>query len=77
MLVISHNNDIIRNNSLLFTVVLHIVSLRNIVIDRQHDSILPASHRQFPDKLDIVFSALIRNLLEIYVNTVNTDPQRL
>ena len=57
MLIIAHDNYVICNDSLLLTVILHIIALRNIIVDRQHDSILPASYRQFADELYIMLSA--------------------
>ena len=57
MFIISHNHHIIRHNSLFLQVIVRIVWLRHIIVYREHQPVLTAPHRQFPDKLDIVFSA--------------------
>ena len=71
MLIISHDDHIVRHDPLLFSVILHIMSHRHIIVHRKDQAVLPAAHRQFADKLDIVLPTFLRDPLKVYVDPVN------
>ena len=65
MLVISHENHVIRHNPLFFYVVERIVGGRDIVVDRKHQSLFAAGHGQLTDELYVMNSGGSRQALEI------------
>ena len=70
MLVISHNDHIIRHDPLFFSVVVIGIAHRHIVVHRKHDAVLPAGNREFPDKLHKRFSSIQTDILKVDVDTV-------
>ena len=71
MLVVSHDDHIIRHNALLLPVILLVVVLRDIVVHGEHDVVLPALHGQLPDELDVVLAALLRYHLKVHIDAVD------
>ena len=54
-----------------------VINLRNIIIYRKHEPVLPALYRQLPHELDIMLSALRGYQLKVKIHAVNPRLQRL
>ena len=70
MLVVAHDNHIVRHDSLLFPVIISRVLGRHVIIHREDKPPFPAGNRHFPDKLDIVRHRFRLQALEIQVKAV-------
>ena len=77
VLVIAHNDHVVRHNALLPPVIVIRVIHRHIVVNRKHQSMLAAGDRQFADKLDQRLSCLLGDILKVYVDPVQPVLQRL
>ena len=77
MLIIPHNDHIIRYDSLLFTVIIIIKISWYIVINRQNLSILSACCRKLPDKFHEVLSAVHAELFKIHIDPINSISNKI
>ena len=73
MFIISHQNHIIHQTSLLFHIVAVFDKGRIGIVHRKHQSFLPAANGQFPQKLYKIRTAGISNILEIHIDAVCID----
>ena len=71
MLIICHNNHIVRHSSLLLTIIKSRISGRNRIVYRKYNSLLPAAYRKLPDKLYIMRSCFCLNTLDVQVDSIH------
>ena len=71
MLIVSHNDHIVAEDSLLPEVVETVVLVRRIVVDGKEQVVVPARDGQLPDKLDVSLAVVLRQLLKVNIDSVN------
>ncbi len=72
VLVIPHDTDVVRKNSLLVHVVIIIEIIGHIIVDRKGESLLPAADGKLADEFDEVLPVRRIDLLEIDIDSVKT-----
>ena len=67
VLIIAHDENVIDMFSQLLKVIVAVVVIRNIAVDRENDSCLPAFNRKLPHELNIIPAQSLRDKLEVNV----------
>ena len=70
MLVISHDNHIVRHHTLLGPVIMVRVSHRHIIVHRQHNAISSTGNGKLPDKLNKGFPCIQTDIFKVNVDAV-------
>ena len=70
MLIISHDDHIVRHNPLFFSVIMIRIVHRHIIVHRKHNAVFPAGNRQLSDKLDKRLPRIQTDVLEIDIDAV-------
>ena len=73
MLVIPHDNQVIRHHALLGPVIEAIVTRRTVIIHRKDDAVQAAHNGQLPQELHIALGGLLIDVLEVDIDAVQIE----